>query len=68
MTTLYKILTGIVSILAITVCIMAYLIRPEGTALVVIGAAVGLSILSALVMIAVWGLEENPRSDKSVRR
>jgi hypothetical protein len=68
MITLYKVLTGVTSVLAITVCILAWLIQPEGMARVVIAFAVFLSLASAGGMWAILSMADNPKSDKALRR
>jgi hypothetical protein len=67
MTTLYKILTGVVSVLAIAVCILAYYLQLDGDAGLVVKAVVGLALASAGGMWAILGLRQE-KSDKSVRR
>jgi hypothetical protein len=69
MTTLYKILTGVVSVLAIGLCVIAYYMQLQGVLGLVVSFAVLMAITAAGAMWAALGLrDDNPRSDKSVRR
>ena len=68
MTTVYRVLTVIVSVLAIVVCLIAYKLQLQGTAGDIVTFVVFMALLSAVGMWAILGIYDNPRSDKSVRR
>ncbi len=66
--TFYKILAGIASVLAIVGCLAVWRLPLQGMAGMVVAGASLLALVAAAGLIAALGLDDGPRSDKSVRR